>query len=285
MRRRRLKLATYRYSRRLQAHSVHRSSSSATLPCLCPLSVSALPSAAALVQRPPHRSNTGVSDGKGEQPCVRVSTTLPRGGSLGRLACPLENKHLLVRNQYTSTLSANEQPTIRHLNPPPLRRYLQKPSFGEAEASGAFLPSSSHPEVAIDSGVVVFSAAATAALAGLAYSEMFRGCTARGVAGGAAALRLELYSDLLLALKTGATSEGASCVRTCWPLFFFSTGRERDWPLRKCVVSFPFHRQTITNEHTTTMTTRLWFSTDQEGWLAFLRPAFSATRRGRSYFL
>ncbi|CAN0144795.1 unnamed protein product, partial [Hapterophycus canaliculatus] len=59
-------------------------------------------------------------------------------------------------------------------------------------------------EVAIDSGVVVFSGAATGALATLAYSETFKGCTARGVAEGASALRLELYSDLLLALKTGA---------------------------------------------------------------------------------
>lgn len=106
-------------------------------------------------------------------------------------------------------------------------RYLQKPSFQEAEASGAFLhgapdgeegappesagprgensaPPPSAPEVAIDSGVVVFSGEATSALAGLAYSETFEGCTARGVAKGAPALRLELYSDLLLALKTGA---------------------------------------------------------------------------------
>ncbi|CAM9823165.1 unnamed protein product, partial [Ectocarpus sp. 13 AM-2016] len=57
--------------------------------------------------------------------------------------------------------------------------------------------------VAIDSGVVVFSGAATQALTSLAHSETFKGCTSRGVAGGASALRLELYSDLLLALRTG----------------------------------------------------------------------------------
>ncbi|CAN0559410.1 unnamed protein product, partial [Ectocarpus sp. 12 AP-2014] len=57
-----------------------------------------------------------------------------------------------------------------------------------------------NPEVAIDSGVVVFSGAATRALTSLALSETFKGCTSRGVAGGASALRLELYSDLLLAL-------------------------------------------------------------------------------------
>lgn len=103
-------------------------------------------------------------------------------------------------------------------------RYLQKPSYDEAENSGAFLPASksaagedtaesspgnpetSPPEVAIDSGVVVFSGAATAALTTLAYSETFKGCTARGVAEGATALRLELYSDLLLALKTGSAA-------------------------------------------------------------------------------
>lgn len=58
--------------------------------------------------------------------------------------------------------------------------------------------------------MVVFSGEATSALARLAYSETFKGCTARGVADGASALRLELYSDLLLALKTGAAggSEG-----------------------------------------------------------------------------
>lgn len=100
------------------------------------------------------------------------------------------------------------------------RRYLQKPSYQEAETSGAFLPSNPDgeetpengsgnpkPEVAIDSGVVVFAGAATWALARLAYSETFKGCTARGVAQGACALRLELYSDLLLALKTGAPGE------------------------------------------------------------------------------
>eukprot|EP00903_Cladosiphon_okamuranus_P018207 g16748.t1 len=90
-------------------------------------------------------------------------------------------------------------------------KYLQKPSFQEAEASGAFLPGlgPSAPEVAIDSGVVVFSGEATSALARLAYSDTFKGCTARGVAEGASALRLELYSDLLLALKTGAAAGGS----------------------------------------------------------------------------
>ena len=98
-------------------------------------------------------------------------------------------------------------------------RYLQKPSLAVAEASGAFLPPNPSdktfengsgnpaPEVAIDSGVVVFSGPATVALRSLACSDTFKGCTARGVAGGAAALRLELYSDLLLALKTGSAQE------------------------------------------------------------------------------
>ncbi|CAN0345900.1 unnamed protein product, partial [Ectocarpus sp. 12 AP-2014] len=108
-----------------------------------------------------------------------------------------------------------------------VRKYLQKPSLEEAEASGAFLnpggmvtpknesgnanrDPSADPEVAIDSGVVVFSGAATRALTSLAHSEAFKGCTSRGVAGGASALRLELYSDLLLALRTGgATGESA----------------------------------------------------------------------------
>lgn len=104
-----------------------------------------------------------------------------------------------------------------HLAQPPLThaaRYLQKPSFQEADASGALLPGPgpgpSAPEVAIDSGVVVFSGEATSALSRLAYSETFKGCTARGVAEGASALRLELYSDLLLALKTGAAA-GVLC--------------------------------------------------------------------------
>lgn len=104
-------------------------------------------------------------------------------------------------------------------------RYLQKPSIDIAQASGAFLPSQddheatqgtgspSRPEVAVDSGVVVFSGQATAALARLAVSETFRGCTARGVAEGAPALRLELYSDLLLALKTGSGENGGACCR------------------------------------------------------------------------
>lgn len=95
-----------------------------------------------------------------------------------------------------------------------------------AQASGAFLPSerdnneappqgagNPRPEVAVDSGVVVFSGQATAALARLAVSDTFRGCTARGVAAGASALRLELYSDLLLALKTGSGEDGGACCR------------------------------------------------------------------------
>lgn len=64
---------------------------------------------------------------------------------------------------------------------------------------------------------MVFSGEATLALAQLAYSETFKGCTARGVAEGASALRLELYSDLLLALKTGAPggdAEGAVLLPT-----------------------------------------------------------------------
>lgn len=96
-------------------------------------------------------------------------------------------------------------------------RYLQKPSFEVAQASGAFLspdsgnqapkdpPGTPAPEVAIDSGVVVFSGEATVALAGLAASDAFKGCTANGVAEGIPALRLELYSDLLLALRTGSS--------------------------------------------------------------------------------
>lgn len=111
-------------------------------------------------------------------------------------------------------------------------RYLQKPSLAVAEAEGAFLsPNPSDktcdsgsgnpaPEVAIDSGVVVFSGAATVALRGLAVSDTFKGCTARGVAGGAAALRLELYSDLLLALKTGSAQEDDGA-HVFFPLKYF----------------------------------------------------------------
>lgn len=87
-----------------------------------------------------------------------------------------------------------------------------------AEKAGAFLPRHQHhlqselvqpaqPEVAIDTGVVVFSGAATAALVRMASSEPFKGCTSRGVEEGATALRLELYSDLLLALRTDATGD------------------------------------------------------------------------------
>lgn len=87
-----------------------------------------------------------------------------------------------------------------------------------AEKAGAFLPPHQHqvqselvhplqPEVAIDTGVVVFSGKATAALVRMASSEPFKGCTSRGVEEGAAALRLELYSDLLLALRTDATGD------------------------------------------------------------------------------
>lgn len=127
-------------------------------------------------------------------------------------------------NRHTSLLSRR----------PCAPRYLQKPSYQEAEDSGALLrgsvgegapesgpesgpesrnPTLSAPEVAVDSGVVVFSGEATSALAKLAYSETLKGCTARGVAEGASPLRLELYSDLLLALETGAgdSGEGAVC--------------------------------------------------------------------------
>lgn len=130
-----------------------------------------------------------------------------------------------VKRRTIVALNQPAHPRQRNLvattnDPTTTHRYLQKPSFQEAEASGAFLPrnpeggetpgndsETPRPEVAIDSGVVVFSGAATSALAGLAYSETFKGCTARGVAKGASALRLELYSDLLLALKTGGAAE------------------------------------------------------------------------------
>lgn len=156
------------------------------------------------------------------------SSSSSRGG--GGLTQPAHRKHAIAGSNTpsgsTSFLRARA-------------RYLQKPSFQEAEASGAFLPGSlppdgnkrapenepesenPAPEVAIDSGVVVFSGEATSALARLAYSETFKGCTARGVAEGVSALRLELYSDLLLALKTGAeeSEEGVACFGCFFALF------------------------------------------------------------------
>lgn len=74
--------------------------------------------------------------------------------------------------------------------------------------------------MAIDTGVVVFSGTATAALVRLATSEAFKGCTARGVADGATALRLELYSDLLLALRTEESAGGEGRVAVWSPLRF-----------------------------------------------------------------
>lgn len=90
---------------------------------------------------------------------------------------------------------------------------MQKPSYEAAESAGAFLSSNetedSSPQVAVDSGVVVFRGRVTEALAKLAGSEALRGCTSRGVADGVEALRLELYSDLLFALqKTDGHPQG-----------------------------------------------------------------------------
>lgn len=55
--------------------------------------------------------------------------------------------------------------------------------------------------------MVAFKGRVTEAIAKLARSEAFRGCTTRGVAAGVKALRLELYSDLLLALETDFRDE------------------------------------------------------------------------------
>lgn len=72
------------------------------------------------------------------------------------------------------------------------------------------------PDVAIDTGVVLFTGKARDALVKLASSDTFKGCTSRGVEDGAAALRLELYLDLLLALKTDAGADPGTVV-VCIP--------------------------------------------------------------------
>lgn len=150
----------------------------------------------------------------------------------------------------------------------PIRcRYLQKPSVEVAEASGAFLPPKPSDrtsengsenlaaEVAIDSGVVVFSGPATIALRGLAFSDAFKGCTARGVAAGAAALRLELYSDLLLALKTGSAEQ--------------DDGAERIMLRRRiCVVQLRFWQLLVLSF---TSVFGVWHLLNTRGYLGFLR--------------
>ncbi|CAM9336812.1 unnamed protein product, partial [Choristocarpus tenellus] len=91
--------------------------------------------------------------------------------------------------------------------------YLQKPGIAEVESKRAWL----HPtqcsdphkastgdsdEVAVDTGVVIFEGDVVSTLLSLARAPMINGCTTRGIAKGTTPLRLELYSDIMLALTT-----------------------------------------------------------------------------------
>ncbi|CAM9220965.1 unnamed protein product [Discosporangium mesarthrocarpum] len=105
-------------------------------------------------------------------------------------------------------------------------RYLQKPSLSEAKEAGAFIcPKSKNQtpvdvdmaedqaDVAVDTGVVLFEGEAASTLVQLAKSPLLRGCTTRGATEGVPPLRLELYSDIMLALNTGTMQVPATEAR------------------------------------------------------------------------
>ncbi|CAM9708713.1 unnamed protein product [Chrysoparadoxa australica] len=80
-----------------------------------------------------------------------------------------------------------------------VERYLQKPTVEEAERDGAVFEGQAH----IDTGIVVFGPLAASKLLKLAQSCSFNGCCSHGAIEGIPPLRLELYSDLLLACRMG----------------------------------------------------------------------------------
>jgi fucokinase len=113
-------------------------------------------------------------------------------------------------NSRSSSSSSSKSATLSSVT-----QYLQKPSAQQAAAAGAV---SSTGTVAVDTGVVVFSDAAATALQQLACSPAFAGCCSSSMhteesqtaAAAVQPLRLELYADVMLALRTGTAHSSSS---------------------------------------------------------------------------
>jgi fucokinase len=111
-------------------------------------------------------------------------------------------------NSRSSSSSSSKSATLSNVT-----QYLQKPSAQQAAAAGAV---SSAGTVAVDTGVVVFSGAAVTALQQLACSPTFAGCCSSAIdaqktqAASVQPLRLELYADIMLALRTGTANSSSS---------------------------------------------------------------------------
>ncbi|KAA0177910.1 hypothetical protein FNF27_00458 [Cafeteria roenbergensis] len=82
----------------------------------------------------------------------------------------------------------------------PVERFFQKATVDELAAAGAVSPAG---EVLLDSGVIYFSPPATSTLLELAQTAPVLSCTYLGVDTATRPLRVELYSDLLLAMSGG----------------------------------------------------------------------------------
>jgi fucokinase len=113
-------------------------------------------------------------------------------------------------NHHTEGSSSSSSSSSESVFLSSVTQYLQKPSAQQAAAAGAV---SSTGTVAVDTGVVVFSSAAATALQQLACSPTFAGCCSSSThaealqpAAAAQPLRLELYADIMLALRTGAAT-------------------------------------------------------------------------------
>ncbi len=91
----------------------------------------------------------------------------------------------------------------------PVTRYLQKASLAQLEAEGAISPEG---HVLLDTGAVYLCPAVTRVLSGLPEEHaLFRRCCRTGEE---EALRLELYSDMLLAFSNGMGQSRADYLRT-----------------------------------------------------------------------
>ena len=82
----------------------------------------------------------------------------------------------------------------------PVTKFFQKASVAEMTAAGAVRPDGT---VLIDSGVIYFSPPATAQLLELAVTHPFESCTYQGLDCDRRALRIELYSDIMMAMGGG----------------------------------------------------------------------------------
>jgi len=89
----------------------------------------------------------------------------------------------------------------------PVSRFFQKASVPELAAAGAVSPAD---EVLLDTGVIYFSPSTTSTLLDLARTAPLLSCTYLGLDTATAPLRVELYSDMMLAMQDGLGQPFAS---------------------------------------------------------------------------